>query len=118
MTTRSSTRCAAAWSSSTSAGSCATTPEAFTASVADHLPPIPRGPTPPMRASFVLSEVLTGLRRNLTMTIAMILTTAVSLALLGEGLLVVRMIDKTQALYQDKLEVSIYLNNDVSAKDK
>src|SRR2546421_3723657 len=71
-----------------------------------------------MRASFVLSEVLTGLRRSLTMTIAMILTTAVALALLGEGLLVVRMIDKTQALYQDKLEVSIYLNNDISAKDK
>src|SRR5256885_10107627 len=71
-----------------------------------------------MRASFVLSEVLTGLRRNLTMTIAMILTTAVSLALLGEGLLMVRMIDKTQALYQDKLEVSVYLRNDISASDK
>jgi cell division transport system permease protein len=71
-----------------------------------------------MRASFVLSEVLTGLRRNSIMTIAMILTTAVTLALLGEGLLVVRMIDKTQALYQDKLEVSVYLRNDVSASDK
>jgi cell division transport system permease protein len=71
-----------------------------------------------MRASFVLSEVITGLRRNLTMTIAMILTTAVSLALLGEGLLVVRMIDKTQELYQDKLEVSVYLVNEVSANDK
>jgi len=71
-----------------------------------------------MRASFVLSEVLIGLRRNLTMTIAMILTTAVSLALLGEGLLVVRMIDKTQLLYQDKLEVSVYLGNDISANDK
>jgi cell division transport system permease protein len=71
-----------------------------------------------MRASFVLSEVLTGLRRNSIMTIAMILTTAVTLALLGEGLLVVRMIDKTQALYQDKLEVSVYLGNDVSANDK
>src|SRR5215218_930231 len=71
-----------------------------------------------MRASFVLSEVLNGLRRNITMTIAMILTTAVSLALLGEGLLVVRMIDKTQELYQDKLEVSVYLSGDVSANDK
>ena len=71
-----------------------------------------------MRASFVISEVLTGLRRNLTMTIAMILTTAVSLALLGEGLLVVRMIDKTQLLYQDKLEVSVFLVNDISANDK
>lgn len=71
-----------------------------------------------MRASFVFSEVVTGLRRNITMTIAMIITTAISLALLGGGLLVVRMIDKTQALYQDKVEVSVYLTNDVSASDK
>jgi cell division transport system permease protein len=71
-----------------------------------------------MRASFVLSEVLTGLRRNVTMTVAMILTTAVSLATLGGGLLFVRMIDKTQSLYQDKLEVSVYLIDDVSANDK
>ena len=32
-----------------------------------------------MRMNFVLSEVATGLRRNLTMTIAMIMTTAISL---------------------------------------
>ncbi|HEY0496458.1 MAG TPA: ABC transporter permease, partial [Kutzneria sp.] len=38
-----------------------------------------------MRASFVFSEVITGLRRNITMTIAMILTTAISLGLLGGG---------------------------------
>ncbi|WP_436494177.1 permease-like cell division protein FtsX [Actinokineospora sp. HUAS TT18] len=71
-----------------------------------------------MRASFVFSEVLTGLRRNITMTIAMIITTAISLFLLGGGLLIVRMIDNTQELYQDKVEVSVYLTNDVSATDK
>ncbi|MGH3863435.1 permease-like cell division protein FtsX [Actinokineospora sp.] len=71
-----------------------------------------------MRASFVFSEVVTGLRRNITMTIAMIITTAISLFLLGGGLLVVRMIDNTQELYQDKVEVSVYLTNDVSANDK
>ncbi|MGH8967590.1 MAG: permease-like cell division protein FtsX, partial [Actinomycetes bacterium] len=71
-----------------------------------------------MRASFVFSEVLTGLRRNVTMTVAMILTTMISLALLGGGLLVVRMIDKTQAVYEDKLEVNVYLTNDISANDK
>ena len=31
-----------------------------------------------MRVNFVLSEVATGLRRNLTMTVAMILTTAIA----------------------------------------
>jgi len=71
-----------------------------------------------MRASFVFSEVLTGLRRNVTMTVAMILTTMVSLLLLGGGLLVVRMIDKTQTVYEDKLQVNVYLTNDISANDK
>jgi cell division transport system permease protein len=71
-----------------------------------------------MRASFVLSEVLTGLRRNVTMTIAMILTTAVSLATLGGGLLFVRMIDKTQSVYQDSLLVRVFLIEDISANDK
>lgn len=71
-----------------------------------------------MRASFVFSEVFTGLRRNVTMTVAMILTTMVSLLLLGGGLLVVRMIDKTQAVYEDKLQVQVYLTDDISANDK
>jgi cell division transport system permease protein len=71
-----------------------------------------------MRTSFVFSEVVTGLRRNVTMTIAMILTTAISLGLLGGGLLVVRMVDKMQANYQGKLEVAVLLTNDVSANDQ
>src|SRR5688572_26708153 len=71
-----------------------------------------------MRTSFVFSEVVTGLRRNVTMTIAMILTTAISLFLLGLGLLAVRMVDKMQDNYQGKLEVSVLLTNDVSASDK
>jgi cell division transport system permease protein len=70
-----------------------------------------------MRASFIISEVLTGLRRNVTMTIAMILTTAVSLATLGGGLLFVRMIDKTQEIYKDSLEVGVFLVKEVSADD-
>ena len=41
-----------------------------------------------MRFGFLVNEVLTGLRRNVTMTIAMILTTAISLGLMGTGLLI------------------------------
>ncbi|MDA3646264.1 permease-like cell division protein FtsX [Saccharopolyspora indica] len=70
-----------------------------------------------MRASFVFSEVVNGLRRNVTMTIAMILTTAVSVGLLGGGLLVVRMIDKMQETYQDRVEVVVFMTDDVSAND-
>ncbi|ALG06901.1 permease-like cell division protein FtsX [Kibdelosporangium phytohabitans] len=71
-----------------------------------------------MRFSFVLSEVLTGLRRNVTMTVAMILTTAISLGLLGGGLLVVRMIDHMRDNFGDEVEVNVYLNKDISGTDK
>lgn len=70
-----------------------------------------------MRAGFILSEVLNGFRRNITMTIAMVLTTAISLGLLGGGLIVTRMTDQMREIYGDKVEVTIYLNPDVSAQD-
>ncbi|EMD21724.1 permease-like cell division protein FtsX [Amycolatopsis azurea] len=70
-----------------------------------------------MRASFVFSEVVTGLRRNVTMTIAMVLTTAVSLAMLGFGLLAVGTIDKMKANFLADVEVSVYLVNDISSGD-
>ncbi len=70
-----------------------------------------------MRASFILSEVFTGLRRNITMTIAMIITTAISLGLLGAGLLVVQMTNKTEQIYFDRVEVAVFLTNDVSTND-
>ncbi|GAA1288949.1 permease-like cell division protein FtsX [Pseudonocardia aurantiaca] len=70
-----------------------------------------------MRTDFVLREVLTGLRRNVTMTIAMVLTTAISLGLVGTGLLAVRTIDRTEQLYSDRVEVQVALTADVSAAD-
>ncbi|NHU41218.1 permease-like cell division protein FtsX [Rhodococcus sp. A14] len=70
-----------------------------------------------MRASFIFSEVLTGLRRNVTMTIAMILTTAISLGLFGSGLLVVQMAGKTQQIFLDRVEVQIFLTDDISTLD-
>lgn len=70
-----------------------------------------------MRAGYVFSEVLTGLRRNITMTIAMILTTAISLGLLGGGLVIARLSQATQVLYGDKVEVVIYLTTDQSHRD-
>ena len=39
-----------------------------------------------MRSEFVVREVLTGLRRNVTMTIAMVLTTAISLLVIAVAL--------------------------------
>ncbi|HEY4003846.1 MAG TPA: permease-like cell division protein FtsX [Pseudonocardia sp.] len=71
-----------------------------------------------MRFNFLFREVVTGLRRNITMTIAMILTTAISLGLLGTGMLAVHTIDQTQNLYGDRLEVVVSLTLDVSIHDQ
>ncbi|RBY95877.1 ABC transporter permease [Blastococcus sp. TF02-8] len=71
-----------------------------------------------MRVNFVLSEVATGLRRNLTMTVAMILTTAISLGLMGTGLLIAQMIGKMKDIYYDKVQVSIFLADDVTDEQR
>jgi cell division transport system permease protein len=62
-----------------------------------------------MRAQFVFHEVWTGLRRNLTMTIALVVVVAISLSLLGTGLLFVKQVDNTRTYWQGKVEISIYL---------
>lgn len=71
-----------------------------------------------MRVNFVLSEVATGLRRNLTMTVAMILTTAISLGLMGTGLLIAKMISDMKEIYYDKVQVSIFLTDDVTDEQR
>jgi cell division transport system permease protein len=70
-----------------------------------------------MRAGFLVNEVVTGLRRNVTMTIAMILTTAISIGLFGGGLLVVRLADQSRDIYLERVESQVFLNNDISAVD-
>ncbi|GAB4081777.1 permease-like cell division protein FtsX [Modestobacter sp. VKM Ac-2986] len=67
-----------------------------------------------MRVNFVLSEVAAGLRRNLTMTVAMILTTGISLGLMGTGLLIANMIGDMREIYYDKIQVSIYLADGIT----
>ncbi|MHC1559741.1 permease-like cell division protein FtsX [Actinomycetospora sp. C-140] len=66
---------------------------------------------------FVWREALVGLRRNLTMTIAMVITTAISLGLLGAGLLAVRTIDRTEDLYYSLIAVQVALDEPTSADD-
>ena len=70
-----------------------------------------------MRFSFLFNEVLTGFRRNITMTVAMILTTAISIGLFGGGLLVVRLADHSRNIYLDRVETQVFLTNDISAND-
>lgn len=70
-----------------------------------------------MRFGFLLNEVVTGLRRNVTMTVAMILTTAISIGLFGGGLLVVRLADQSRSIYLDRVESQVFVNTDVAAED-
>ena len=62
-----------------------------------------------MRSNFVFQEIWVGLRRNLTMTVALIVVVAISLSLLGTGLLFVKQVDSTRTFWQSKVEISVYL---------
>jgi len=67
-----------------------------------------------MRARFLLSEVGIGLRRNMTMTFAVIVTTAISLSLLGIGLLSNAQVGAMKDYWYDKIEVSVFLCGSLS----
>ena len=67
-----------------------------------------------MRARYVLSEAALGLWRNVTMTVAMIITMAVSLTMLGASGLLYRQVDKMEELYYTNIQVSIFLTNDIT----
>jgi cell division transport system permease protein len=67
-----------------------------------------------MRAGFLLSEVRIGLRRNLTMTFAVIVTVAISLSLLGIGLLSNAQVSAMKDYWYDKIEVSVFLCGSLS----
>jgi cell division transport system permease protein len=67
-----------------------------------------------MRLRYVLSEVLTGLWRNVTMTIAMIITMTVSLTMLGASLLLFFQVGKMEDFFYQRVEVSVFLKADVT----
>ena len=62
-----------------------------------------------MQARFLFSEVGSGLRRNVSMAISVVLVTMVSMFLLGLGLLAQRQADTMKGYWYDRIQVSIYL---------
>jgi cell division transport system permease protein len=62
-----------------------------------------------MRANFVLSGVAAGIRRNVSMTIALVLSTSIALAFVGAALLANTEITKFKHVYEGKINVSVYL---------
>ena len=67
-----------------------------------------------MRLKYVLNEVLVGLWRNVTMTIAMIITMSVSLTMLGASVLLYMQVDQMKNYYYGEIEVSVFLRTDVT----
>ncbi|APT93046.1 cell division protein FtsX [Corynebacterium phocae] len=70
-----------------------------------------------MRLGYILREALRGLGRNLTMTIALVITTAISVGLLVTGVLVTQMTAETKDIYLEKVEVMVQLSEEISATD-
>lgn len=71
-----------------------------------------------MNWNFIFREGFRGLGRNLTMTIALIITTALSLALVGSGILISQVTSQTKDLYLDRVEVMVELDEKTSNEDK
>jgi cell division transport system permease protein len=57
---------------------------------------------------------MVGLWRNVTMTVAMIITMAVSLTMLGASLVLYQQINSMKGYYFDKVQVSIFLKDDIT----
>lgn len=71
-----------------------------------------------MRVKYVLNEVLVGLWRNVTMTIAMIITMSVSLFMLGASVLLYMQVDQMKDYYYGNIQVSVFLNDDITEGQK
>jgi cell division transport system permease protein len=71
-----------------------------------------------MRAKYVLNEALVGLWRNVTMTIAMIITMSVSLLGLGFSVLGYMQINKMKDVYYGDIQVAIFLKTDVTTEQR
>jgi len=67
-----------------------------------------------MQLTYVLSELGTGLRRNVSMTVAVIVTMFVSLTLVGLGLLLNAQAQKAEEYWGDRLQITVFLCTDNS----
>ncbi len=67
-----------------------------------------------MQIRQILSEVGTGVRRNVSMTVALVVTTFVSLVLVGVGLLVQQQSEISEAYFGSRLQIQVTLCSDSS----
>ena len=62
-----------------------------------------------MQLTYVFSELGAGLRRNVSMTVAVIVTMFVSLTLVGLGILLNTQADKAEEFWGDRLQITVFL---------
>ena len=62
-----------------------------------------------MQLTYVFSELGTGLRRNVSMTVAVIVTIFVSLTLVGLGLLLNTQAEKAEEYWGDRLQITVFM---------
>ncbi len=67
-----------------------------------------------MQLTYVFSELGNGLKRNVSMTIAVIVTIFVSLTLVGMGLLLNAQAAKAEEYWGSKLQITVFLCNENS----
>jgi cell division transport system permease protein len=68
-----------------------------------------------MQLTYVFSELRSGLRRNISMTLAVIVTIFVSLTLVGMGLLLNAQAQKAENYWGSKLQITVFLCNQNSS---
>ena len=64
-----------------------------------------------MQLRYVFSETATGLRRNISMSVALIVTIFVSLTLVGMGLLLNAQAEKAEKFWGDQLQITVFMCN-------
>jgi cell division transport system permease protein len=69
-----------------------------------------------IKVDYIAREVGTNLRRNLTLTLASVLTVAVSLSLVGSALLIRQGVQNATARWNNGIEFIVFMNPDVSAE--
>jgi cell division transport system permease protein len=70
-----------------------------------------------MRLGLILSEVLTGLRRNASMVVSVVLVTFVSLTFVGAAILMQAQIGTMRDYFQDRAQVDVYMCSAISTTE-
>jgi cell division transport system permease protein len=71
-----------------------------------------------LKLDYVVRETSTNMRRNVTLTIAAIVTMAVSLGLFGSAMLIRAGVDSLSSRWQQGVEVVVFVNRNITAEEK